>query len=162
MTAVVSDTSPINYLCLIDAIGVLPSLFDRVLIPPAVMAELRHPKAPPAVANWLANLPDWVQIQSPSSIRPNMGLDPGETEAISLAIELSLPAILIDERVGRIAAEECGIAAIGTLNILDSADKLELLRLEDAVARLRMTNFHIDSTIVDALVVLARARKSSA
>src|SRR5205823_2835131 len=107
---------------------------DEVLIPPAVLTELQHPKAPLVVASWLASLPGWVRIQSPSSIRPNLGLDPGETEAISLAIELSLPAILIDERAGRIAAEQCGLAAIGTLNILDSADKLRLLRFEEAVA----------------------------
>jgi predicted nucleic acid-binding protein len=75
---------------------------------------------------------------------------------------LSLPAVLIDERAGRVAAEKCGIAAIGTLNILDSADRLGLLRLEDAVTKLRQTNFHIDSAIIDALVVLARARKSGA
>jgi len=48
-----------------------------------------------------------------------LGLDPGETEDISLALELSIPAIVIDEKRGRLAAEKCGIAAVGTLNILE-------------------------------------------
>jgi len=42
---VVSDTSPLNYLILIDADHVLPLLYDRVVIPTVVWNELRsvHP-----------------------------------------------------------------------------------------------------------------------
>jgi predicted nucleic acid-binding protein len=36
---VVSDTSPLNYLVLIDAIHVLPLLYQTVLIPEAVYAQ---------------------------------------------------------------------------------------------------------------------------
>ena len=46
---VVSDTSPLNYLVLIGADQVLPSLFGRVLTPPEVLAEMQHAKAPPQV-----------------------------------------------------------------------------------------------------------------
>jgi len=46
---VVADTSPINYLVLIDHIGILPRLYTRVLIPPAVFNELTHPVAPSLV-----------------------------------------------------------------------------------------------------------------
>jgi len=33
MTVVISDTSPLNYLVLIDEIDVLPRLYGRVIIP---------------------------------------------------------------------------------------------------------------------------------
>ena len=46
---VVSDTSPLNYLVLIQHAEVLPSLFGRVIAPPAVMIELQHPGAPTIV-----------------------------------------------------------------------------------------------------------------
>jgi predicted nucleic acid-binding protein len=46
---VVSDTSPIHYLLLIDRIHLLPDLFGRVVIPPAVARELAHPSAPAEV-----------------------------------------------------------------------------------------------------------------
>lgn len=36
---VVSDTSPLNYLILISADHVLPSLFGEVLAPPEVLAD---------------------------------------------------------------------------------------------------------------------------
>ena len=159
MTAVVSDTSPINYLCLIEAIEVLPRLFDEVLIPPAVFAELRHPRAPRAVSDWLDSLPPWAKVQAPLVLLPGMELDPGETEAISLALELELPAILIDERAGSLAAQQRGIAPIGTLNILLSADTHGFLNFEQAVERLRSTNFHINESLLNAVLEEVRARK---
>lgn len=36
---VVSDTSPINYLVLVDQIDRLHDLYQRVIIPPSVMEE---------------------------------------------------------------------------------------------------------------------------
>ena len=41
---VVADTSPLNYLVLIDEIDLLPAIFAQVLFPHAVFEELRHPK----------------------------------------------------------------------------------------------------------------------
>ena len=41
---VVADTSPLNYLLLIDAIDLLPEIFGQVLIPRTVFQELQHPK----------------------------------------------------------------------------------------------------------------------
>jgi predicted nucleic acid-binding protein len=36
---VIADTSPLHYLGLIDHVAILPVLFERVLIPPAVALE---------------------------------------------------------------------------------------------------------------------------
>ncbi len=160
MTTVVSDTSPINYLCLIGAVDVLPKLFAQVLIPPSVLAELQHPKAPLSVAAWLAEMPEWVLVRKPLATRTEMGLDAGETEAISLALELKIPAVLMDERRGRLAAEQCGISTIGTLNILEAADLRGLIEFEDAIARLRQTSFHVSDSLIDALLAKTRARKN--
>ena len=40
------DMSPINYLILIGKIDLLKQLYTRILIAPAVLAELKHPLAP--------------------------------------------------------------------------------------------------------------------
>ncbi len=40
MQAIVADTTPLNYLVLIQAVDILPNLYRKVLIPPAVKAEL--------------------------------------------------------------------------------------------------------------------------
>jgi predicted nucleic acid-binding protein len=43
---VIADTTPLNYLVLIQLSDLLPHLFHRVLIPPAVFEELRDPETP--------------------------------------------------------------------------------------------------------------------
>jgi len=161
VTTIVSDTSPINYLCLIGAVDILPRLFDKVLIPTSAFSELNHARAPELVSRWLADMPPWVKVQQPSHLQDHLGLDPGETEAISLALELSISVILMDERRGRLAAKKCGITAIGILNILDTADRRGYLNFEEAMTQLRRTNFHVDPALVEVLVAQARRRRSS-
>jgi len=68
MRLVIADTGPINYLVLIGNIGLLPILFENVILPSAVEAELTDPDAPPAVRNWIAHPPAWLDIhEAPSS-----------------------------------------------------------------------------------------------
>jgi hypothetical protein len=64
---VIADTSPINYLLLIGYIDILPMLFEKVILPAMVRDELSHPKAPPAVRNWIATPPVWVDVFPTSS-----------------------------------------------------------------------------------------------
>jgi hypothetical protein len=49
---VVSDTTPSNYLILVEAARVLPALFGHVYAPPAVMEELEHPRSSQLVREW--------------------------------------------------------------------------------------------------------------
>jgi predicted nucleic acid-binding protein len=61
MRLVVADTGPINYLVLIDAIEVLPKLFEQVLVPAAVYGELSHADAPLPVRTFISRLPPWLE-----------------------------------------------------------------------------------------------------
>src|SRR2546422_3374932 len=63
MTVVVDDTSPLNYLVLIEAIDLLPRLYRRVLIPQEVFQKLREPGAPPPVSAWIDEPPDWLEVR---------------------------------------------------------------------------------------------------
>ena len=84
---VIADTSPINYLILIEAEHILPQLYENVAVPSAVIRELRHNDAPLRVSQWAANPPAWLRIENTLSFSAP-GLDelgPGEREAIILA-----------------------------------------------------------------------------
>ena len=100
---VVADTSPLRYLILIEHAHILPLLYGRVIVPPAVVAELAHGQAPETVQIWLLNTPDWLQVQVPKSMATadELALGLGERAAIALADELSADALLIDDRDGR-------------------------------------------------------------
>lgn len=119
MAVIVSDTRPLNYLVLIDAIEVLPRLYGRVLIPLAVREELNQPSTPEPVRVWLRRPPSWLELVSPTRAPdPALSkLDLGEAQAITLALECRADLLLIDERDGTIAARERGLAVTGTLGV---------------------------------------------
>ncbi len=84
---VVSDTSPLNYLVLIEAEDLLPKLFGRVVIPNAVFEELQAAGASVKVRKWASNFPEWIEVKQTSlSADASLDiLDSGEREAIMLA-----------------------------------------------------------------------------
>ncbi|MGV2828660.1 DUF3368 domain-containing protein [Myxosarcina sp. GI1(2024)] len=150
---VVSDTSPLNYLLLIDQIDLLSYLFEKIIIPDVVRDEMLDPDAPPALQQWVASPPPWLIIQAVSVIDATLSsLDPGEQAAITLAQTLSADLLIIDERLGRQIARERGIPIIGTLGILDDAASQGLVDLSDTIARLQKTNFRISRRIIQALL----------
>lgn len=64
---VVADTTPLNYLILIDQIDILEALYGRILVPHAVQEEMLDPNAPPNVRAWAKDPPHWLEILSPST-----------------------------------------------------------------------------------------------
>ena len=118
---VVADTSPLNYLILIEEIDVLRKLYGRILIPPAVRNELLQPGTPSSVIEWMRNPPSWLEVQSPvaTTIEFSVPLDPGETAAIALAEELQAHQIILDEDLGRQEAIRRGLSVIGTIGICE-------------------------------------------
>jgi len=151
---VVADTSPINYLILIDQIAIVETLYGRILIPHAVHEELLSFKAPSSVRAWAKDPPHWLQILSPSAgLRPPVArLDRGESEAIALAEELNADWLLIDEIAGRGEAARRGLQTIGTLGILREGHRAGLLNLPTAIERLAATGFRINPSLIQALL----------
>src|SRR5215212_6248550 len=75
---VVADTSPLRYLVVIQAIELLPLLYERVVVPQAVLTELQHPRSPREVRAWLATPPAWVEVRQPQQRTRLARLGPGE------------------------------------------------------------------------------------
>ncbi|MFM6324489.1 MAG: DUF3368 domain-containing protein [Microcystis sp.] len=150
---VVSDTSPINYLLLINQIDLLPRLFQQIIVPDVVRDEMVDPSAPLFLQQWIANPPPWFTVQTVSVVDETLdALDPGEQAATSLAQTLPADLLIIDERLGRQIASDRGIPIIGTLGILDDAASQGFVELSDAIARLQQTNFRISRRIIQALL----------
>jgi predicted nucleic acid-binding protein len=148
---VVADTSPINYLILIAQIELLKQLYTRILIPPAVVAELKHPIAPKPVRDWADNAPEWVEVLSPKSRLMLAQLDLGESEAIALATEVHADVVLIDEQAGRQEAVRRGLKVAGTLSVLDEADRAGLVIFDNAITELRKTSFRVSQAVLSEI-----------
>lgn len=148
---VVSDTTPLNYLVLIKAIDVLPALFSVVYVPPEVINELTKQGAPAAVREWAKSPPSWVKVVAPSSLLPSTEkLDLGEREAISLAKELNIKDVLLDERRGCKVAVKEGLFPLPTLAIVERAGERKLLDVPQAIEKLRQTTIRIEDTFYEA------------
>jgi predicted nucleic acid-binding protein len=146
---VVSDTSPINYLILIEFQHLLPTLFERVLIPEAVQRELRAGGTLEPVRQFVDAAPAWLEVRSVPNVPATLThLDAGEGEAIALGLAVGAEVILLDERKGRQAAKEQGRTVSGMLGVIGLAAERKLVSLEDAIDRLQKTNFRVSPRLL--------------
>ncbi len=156
---VIADTSPLVVLVNLELIDILPRLFGKVVIPPAVFAELNSPKRPAVVRTYFATVPPWLVVRPPAMLLDFGGLDIGETQALSLAVELGADLVLIDERLAHRVATNRQIPVIGTIRVLERAAEAGLIDLKDAFARIRLTDFWISRRLLDERLKRHLAKK---
>ncbi|HXR97132.1 MAG TPA: DUF3368 domain-containing protein [Terriglobales bacterium] len=151
---VVADTSPLNYLVLISEIQLLPALYERVLIPHEVHLELQRTQTPEPVRVWAANLPSWCEARTVTASKdPGLSkLDPGERDAIELALQSGIDTVLMDETRGRRAAAHWRLHVIGTVAVLEKAANCGLIDFVAALQRLESTNFRLSPAIRNAFL----------
>ncbi|SRR6266542_3501103 len=152
---VVADSSPLNYLLLIDVIQILPEIFGQVFIAEAVSRELQSAATPPQVAAWMSQPPSWLRIEKASPLYDEEleKLGAGEREAITIALDHPSDALLlIDEGKGRRQAEQRQIRFMGTLGVLDKAAARGLIDLPCAIERLLQTNFYVTPSLLKTLL----------
>ena len=146
---VVSNTSPLSNLAIIGRLGLLRTRFEKIWIPTRVEAELCRLPNPAGLAaieeafgsGWIVARP----IRDNATIRLlTASLDPGEAEAIALAVEMKADWILLDETEGRRAASRAGLQVTGILGILLRAKQrgeIPLLKPELEALRTRARFF---------------------
>ena len=154
MTVVVADSSPLNYLILIGSVDLLHQLYDTVVVPRQVIAELTDDEAPREVKDWALNLPAWIDVRAAAGTDEAelLHLDSGERAAIAMAQSEPGSLLLIDDAAGRLEATRRGIATTGTLGVLRAAAVKKLVELPPALGRLLESNFRVSMTLVTELL----------
>ncbi len=146
MARVVADTSPLVALQQIGQLGLLGTIFGTVLVPPAVAAEALS-----------VDRPSWLEERSltkPLAAEVVFaGLGPGESEAISLALELCADRVLLDELPARTLAKRLNLPLIGTLGILLVAKRRGLIdAIREPVDMLRRGGFRVSADLYEELL----------
>jgi predicted nucleic acid-binding protein len=131
---IISNTTPIINFAQIDRLDVLEGLFGNVVIPPAVVEELRakrdlFPKAGDAASHFKMVLPqDRLLSKGFGSV-----VHVGEAECLTLAMEHPGSLLILDDLQARALAKANGLRFTGTLGCLVEAKTRGLV---DAVAPL--------------------------
>jgi predicted nucleic acid-binding protein len=139
MKVVIADTSPLNYLVLIEEVDLLVRLYGEVLIPDLVVQELADSEAPQVVRQWASHLPSWISVRpTPHSADRIEKLGAGERAAILLAESQTPPVLLpLDDAAGRAEAERRHIPSTGTLGIPRAAAIRKLTDLQPSAGSVR-------------------------
>lgn len=127
---VVSNTGPLIALAKIDQLSLLEQLFRQISIPPAVHRELLA-KSGSESAHLDDALLRFIKVTHVSSLAPEVKiatdrLDPGEQQAVALAYERKA-LLVIDDRMGRAAAQRLALTVTGLVGVLIRAKEAELI-----------------------------------
>ena len=118
---IVSDTTTISNLFLIDKLWILERLFGKIMIPKAVFLELEKLEVINISIEFIRKQ-TWIiiaEVENRSIVEIlQLNLDNGEAEAIALAKEKNTSLLIIDELKGRHYAKQLKINIIGLVGIL--------------------------------------------
>jgi hypothetical protein len=114
---VVADASPLIAFQQIGQLQLLRTMFGELTVPPAVAREIL-PTVPPTP--WIVER-RLTQPIAPLVLRANLGA--GESETLSLAVEIRADLLFVDERAGRRVAAALSVSVVGTLGVLLAAKR---------------------------------------
>lgn len=139
--SVVVNTTPLITLSVATgSLDVLRVLYDRVIIPHEVMREIQAGgQDAPGTVEVLSC--DWIEtLRHPQSVALFLRntLDIGEAAVIQAAMQLQIPRVCIDEKLGRRVARLSGLTVTGSIGILAKAKRAGFaLDVEQTINRLR-------------------------
>ncbi|MCJ7609062.1 DUF3368 domain-containing protein [Candidatus Bathyarchaeota archaeon] len=142
---IVSDATPLIYLAKAGRIGLLRTVFGRVIIPEEVKVEVvdRGKQLGEADAYIIEKAINdgWIKVLSAEPLETPIRLEPGEVAVLSLAKKLGLKEVLVDEVSGRVAARLLDLTPRGTIFVLLRALEKKEMNLDEF---LRVLNQMID------------------
>jgi len=147
---VISDTTAISSLFIINKLELLKVLFHKVIIPNAVYEELLVLEQYDIDISVIKNA-GWIEVKASKNFslieELSQELDIGESEAIALAAEIEADLLIIDEKRGRLKAKELGIPTVGLIGIISQLKMKGHIRLVKPILdELRNTGFWISDT----------------
>ena len=153
---VVSDTSPVSNLILINRLDILQKLFVEVIVPTAVDGEiLALQKLGHDITTYQSA--DWINVSRPANTEKvrslQLKLDEGEAQAIVPALEIHCDLLLMDERIGTNVARNEGLQTLGLVGVLIKAKEEHVI---DAVGPiltdLRSVGFWLGNSLEEKIL----------
>lgn len=156
---VVSNTSPLLNLAIINHLALMRQQFGEIIIPEAVLKELRTDENLPGSQKLREAVDEGWLIITPVANQAlvellRRELDRGESEAIALAIQLNADWLLLDERDGRRIARTLGLNLTGIIGIIFRAWREgQVSSIKELINQLKdQANFHIAPNLEEQIL----------
>jgi len=152
---VVSDTSPLLNLALIDRLDLLTAQFSGVTVPQQVWDELTDGEDGLEALRGVRDggFLQLVEVeQSDLYVELRHELDVGETAAICYAVEENADLVLLDERDGRRVARRHDLDVTGVIGVLLRGAKAGAVDLEHELDDLREAGFWISDDLYSRIL----------
>lgn len=158
---VVADAGPLIALGRLDALYLLPALFDEILVTVTVLAECSaRPGFIDAQRIGLAVQAGWLKPCADQYEGQGGRLDPGEASAIAHALEIDA-GLLLDDRAAVVYARALGLRVIGTLGLLVLAKRRGLIDcVAPLISQLQAGGHYLGANAVQAALRAANEDKT--
>jgi len=136
LSKIISNATPLIYLAKIKRLSLLQDTFDEVFIPEEAKIEVvdEGKKLKKIDANLVEKeiSEGWIKVQRTDKyMRLPIELDKGKIATLTLALDLEIKEVLIDEVSARTAAEILGLVPRGTIFVLLKALKMEKIDFDE-------------------------------
>lgn len=133
---IISDTSCFILLDNINEFDLLRKLYGQVITTNEVAKEFGK------------SLPDWIEIKEPKKKQYQqvleLQLDKGEASAITLALDMIDPILILDDYRARKVAERLGFEITGTLGVIIKAKLAgHISSVKPILEKIKRTNFRL-------------------
>lgn len=150
--SLIVDTGPIIALSVSGHLELLRHLYDKVIVPEQVDAEIRlGGQRQMGLVEYMRA--DWIEVACTQTVDPLLlaELDAGEAGVISLALQKSECCVLIDERKARkFARSVYRLNVLGTARLLIDAKRAGLIPcVKDILIEMRIHGYWIHDNIID-------------
>ena len=156
---VISNTSPLFYLHRLRCLELLRELYQRIVVPDAVVDELKAGReqgedVPEVVAY------EWIDVRSvrvPEVVALITDLGAGEAQALALGLEEPGSLVLLDDRLAREVARMRNIRITGTAGVLLKAKQERYIpALAPLLNRLLQLDFRLSDAVKASILKLAQ------
>jgi predicted nucleic acid-binding protein len=156
---IVSDASPLIALAKLNKLALLLNVFSEVHIPQSVYLETtidRHRVDSQQIHDFVMEFATLHADQQGKEYEQFRSiLDEGESQALALAKKLDC-AVLIDERLGRVVAQQSAIPVVGVMGVLLQAKSTgQIENIRPLIDQLLQHDYRLSKRVID--LVLSRA-----
>jgi len=154
----VFNTSPLIFLAKLEYLDAALSLFDACYVPDIIIKEIseKHDDVKTKIETLLVSGKIIKKQIAHLHLfeRLNEYVDIGESQAITLGVEIEPDFIVLDDNAARREAKKVGLTVIGSLGLIKKLNAIGKITINDRNAfysRLQAINFRIRRSVFDAI-----------